>query len=73
MYLIFSSSRFISNIDSSGKPFRYAARLRNDADGWEWAPGGAMAGLIPTAAGPVPVKLIDQEETENSTTLAVMR
>ncbi len=57
-----STTRVIlSGEDSSGKPFRYAARLRNDADGWEWAPGGAMAGLIPTAAGPVPVKLIDQD------------
>ena len=56
-----STTRVIlSGKDSSGKTFRYAARLRNDADGWEWAPGGAMVGSIPTAAGPVPVKLIDQ-------------
>jgi hypothetical protein len=43
-----------------GSPFRYAARLRNDANGWEWAPGGAMVGTISTDAGPVPVKVIDQ-------------
>jgi hypothetical protein len=56
-----STTRVIlSGKDSSGKTFRYAARLRNDADGWEWAPGGAMVGSIPTTAGPVPVKLIDQ-------------
>ena len=46
---------------SSGISFRYAVRLRNDADGWEWAPGGAMVGLIPTESGPVSVKVIDQD------------
>ena len=57
-----STTRVIlSGKDSSGNAFRYAARLRNDADGWEWAPGGAMVGSIPTTAGPVPVKLIDQD------------
>ena len=56
-----SSTRVILNgTDKSGKPFRYAARLRNDADGWEWAPGGAMAGTINTQAGPIPVRIIDQ-------------
>lgn len=47
--------------DSDDEPFRYAARLRNDADGWEWAPGGAMVGSISTSVGPLPVKLIDQD------------
>ncbi|MDB4419383.1 hypothetical protein N9250_00835 [bacterium] len=56
-----STTRVIlSGKDKAGVPFRYAARLRNDADGWEWAPGGAMVGVINTDAGPVPVKLIDQ-------------
>ncbi len=57
-----STTRVIlSGTDLAGKPFRYAARLRNDADGWEWAPGGAMVGIINTEAGPVPVKIIDQD------------
>jgi len=43
-----------------GESFKYAIRLRNDANGWEWAPGGAMAGTIQTESGPVPIKLIDQ-------------
>ena len=61
-----STTRVIfSGETSSGKPFRYAARLRNDADGWEWAPGGAMVGLVPTAGGPVSVKLIDQNGNGN--------
>ena len=44
----------------SGQDFRYAVRLRNDARGWEWAPGGAMAGTVITAAGPMPIRIIDQ-------------
>lgn len=46
--------------DQNGKAFRYAARLQNDANGWEWAPGGAMAGTYMSENGPVPIKLIDQ-------------
>ena len=57
-----STTRVIlSGTDLAGNPFRYAARLRNDANGWEWAPGGAMAGVINTDAGPVPIKVIDQD------------
>ncbi len=57
-----STTRVIlSGADASGKPFRYAVRLRNDADGWEWAPGGAMVGTLQTEAGPLSVKLIDQD------------
>ncbi len=56
-----SSTRVILNgTDKSGQPFRYAARLRNDADGWEWAPGGAMVGTVNSQAGPIPVRIIDQ-------------
>ncbi|MEE2937427.1 MAG: hypothetical protein VYA84_15675 [Planctomycetota bacterium] len=44
----------------AGEPLRYAARLRKDANGWEWAPGGAMAGIITAEAGPVPIRIIDQ-------------
>lgn len=44
----------------SGEPLRYAARLRNDANGWEWAPGGAMAGSVITEFGPLPICIIDQ-------------
>lgn len=46
--------------DNGGNPFRYAARLQNDANGWEWAPGGAMAGTYMAESGPVPIRLIDQ-------------
>ncbi|MFN3193771.1 MAG: hypothetical protein ACE361_24875 [Aureliella sp.] len=46
--------------DESGSPFRYAARLQNDANGWEWAPGGAMAGTYISDSGPIPIRLIDQ-------------
>lgn len=28
--------------------------------GWKWAPGGAMTGAITTAAGPIPIRIIDQ-------------
>lgn len=45
----------------SGEDFRYAARLRKDAVGWEWAPGGAMAGAIATEAGPMPIRIIDRD------------
>ncbi|MEO1973155.1 MAG: hypothetical protein ABGX07_16470 [Pirellulaceae bacterium] len=56
-----STSRVIlSAITAEGKEFRYAVRLRKDAAGWEWAPGGAMIGNIQTAAGPIPVRIIDQ-------------
>lgn len=44
----------------SGEPLRYAARLRKDGGDWEWAPGGAMAGVLTTEAGPIPVRIIDQ-------------
>lgn len=44
-----------------GAAFRYAVRLRSDANGWEWAPGGALAGTITTDAGPVPIRIIDQD------------
>ena len=50
----------LSGKTPDGESFKYAARLRNDANGWEWAPGGAMAGTISTAAGPVPIRIIDQ-------------
>ncbi len=43
-----------------GQPLKYAVRLRKDAAGWEWAPGGAMTGSIETAGGPVPVRIVDQ-------------
>ena len=57
-----STTRVIlSGQTKSGEPFRYAVRLRHDANGWEWAPGGAMAGSIPTAAGPLPIRIIDQD------------
>ncbi|MEM7561242.1 MAG: hypothetical protein AAF394_19125 [Planctomycetota bacterium] len=46
--------------NAEGEDFKYAVRLRNDANGWEWAPGGAMAGTISTVAGPLPIRLIDQ-------------
>ncbi|MEM8669034.1 MAG: hypothetical protein AAGG48_16045 [Planctomycetota bacterium] len=45
----------------SGEPLRYAARLRKDGGGWEWAPGGAMAGVINSAAGPMPIRIIDRD------------
>ena len=51
----------LSGKTKSGESFRYAARLRKDASGWEWAPGGALAGTIQTEAGPVPVRIIDQD------------
>ena len=50
----------LSGKTKSGEPLRYAARLRKDGSGWEWAPGGAMAGTITTDAGPVPIRIIDQ-------------
>lgn len=50
----------LSGQTESGDSFRYAARLRNDAKGWEWAPGGALAGIISTEAGPIPIRIIDQ-------------
>ncbi len=50
----------LSGKTPDGDDFKYAARLRNDANGWEWAPGGAMAGTISTPAGPVPIRIIDQ-------------
>ena len=46
--------------EASGKTYRYAVRLRRDAAGWEWAPGSALAGTINTEAGPVPIRIIDQ-------------
>ncbi|MDP6444206.1 MAG: hypothetical protein QGG36_23610 [Pirellulaceae bacterium] len=45
---------------AKGGKLRYAIRLRRDGGDWEWAPGGALAGSIPTPAGPLPVRLIDQ-------------
>jgi hypothetical protein len=57
-----STTRVIlSGQTESGEPFRYAARLRKDANGWEWAPGGALAGAITTEAGPMPIRIIDQD------------
>ncbi|MCP4172537.1 MAG: hypothetical protein GY758_17380 [Fuerstiella sp.] len=50
----------LSGKTPAGKPFRYAVRIRNDANGWEWAPGGALAGTISTPAGPIPLRIIDQ-------------
>lgn len=50
----------LSGKSKAGESFRYAARLRKDGNGWEWAPGGAMAGTIKTEAGPVPIRIIDQ-------------
>ena len=47
--------------NDTGENMRYAARLRKDGGGWEWAPGGAMAGIITTEAGPVPIRIIDQD------------
>jgi len=44
-------------LDRTVKP----VRLRKDASGWEWAPGGALAGTISTDAGPVPIRIIDQD------------
>lgn len=56
-----STTRVIlSATTDEGKEIRYAVRLRDDANGWEWAPGGAMAGNIPTKAGPLPIRIIDQ-------------
>lgn len=43
-----------------GRPLKYAVRLRKDQGGWEWAPGGAMIGTLESKAGPIPVKVIDQ-------------
>jgi len=61
-----STTRVILNgTHSSGQPFRYAARLRNDANGWEWAPGGAMVGTVDTQAGPIPIRIIDQDGNGN--------
>ena len=51
----------LSGTNGQGDPFRYAVRLRDDARGWEWAPGGAMVGTIATEAGPIPVRIIDQD------------
>ena len=51
----------LSSKTKSGTTFRYAVRLRKDAQGWEWAPGGALAGTIATDAGPVPIRIIDQD------------
>lgn len=51
----------LSSQTKSGSKFRYAVRLRKDASGWEWAPGGALAGTISTDAGPVPIRIIDQD------------
>lgn len=57
-----SSTRVIlSGKTKSGESFRYAARLRKDTSGWEWAPGGAMAGSLPTEAGPMPIRIIDRD------------
>ena len=56
-----STSRVIlSGKTTDGKPLKYAVRLRKDTAGWEWAPGGAMIGSIETKAGPIPVRVIDQ-------------
>jgi hypothetical protein len=56
-----STSRVIlSGKTADGDAFRYAVRLRKDANGWEWAPGGAMTGTIKGEAGPVPIRIIDQ-------------
>ena len=56
-----STTRVIlSGKKNSGEVFKYAARLRRDAKGWEWAPGGAMAGTVNSPAGPVPIRIIDQ-------------
>ncbi len=51
----------LTSTSDDGNKFRYAVRLRDDANGWEWAPGGAMAGTISTAAGPIPIRIIDQD------------
>jgi hypothetical protein len=57
-----STSRVILTARTvDGQEFRYAVRLRKDAAGWEWAPGGAMIGLIQCEAGPIPVRIIDQD------------
>ncbi|MCG8652975.1 MAG: hypothetical protein MI861_24250 [Pirellulales bacterium] len=56
-----STTRVIlSSSDENGKKFRYAVRLRKDTQGWQWAPGGAMVGTLSTAAGPLPIRIIDQ-------------
>ena len=56
-----STARVIlSATTKQGDAFRYAVRLRKDARGWEWAPGGAMVGTIPADTGPIPVRIIDQ-------------
>jgi len=56
-----STARVIlSATTKQGGAFRYAVRLRKDARGWEWAPGGAMVGTIPADTGPIPVRIIDQ-------------
>lgn len=51
----------LSATSDDGKKLRYAVRLREDANGWEWAPGGAMVGTVDTEAGPLPVRIIDQD------------
>ena len=58
--LVSSTRVILEGKNSEGLPFKYAVRLRNDANGWEWAPGGAMAGTLMTESGPVSIKLIDQ-------------
>lgn len=57
-----STTRVIlSGKTKAGEPLRYAVRLRSDVKGWQWAPGGAWAGSISTDAGPVPIRIIDQD------------
>lgn len=56
-----STSRVIlTGQDKNGQALKYAVRLRKDARGWEWAPGGAMVGSLQTENGPIPVRIVDQ-------------
>ncbi|MFK7818497.1 MAG: hypothetical protein AB8G99_07255, partial [Planctomycetaceae bacterium] len=56
-----STSRVVlAGRTTDGKPLKYAVRLRKDAAGWEWAPGGAMIGSVESSKGPIPVRIIDQ-------------
>ena len=56
-----STARVILTSSSKdGDEFRYAVRLKKDGGGWEWFPGGAMFGTVNTEAGPVPIRVIDQ-------------
>ncbi len=50
----------LSGTNADGNKVRYAVRLRDDANGWEWAPGGAMTGTILSEGGPIPIRIVDQ-------------